>query len=150
MTSTRFSTSTWRPAQRLPRGHLAIRARKDYVQLFREPHDVIATGIREQGRLIAYSICHRLKENPYRSNLLLAAVDPAATTMFHGDGTIVDPAYQGRQLGHRIFRLREQQIGEAPNRSHGRPGSHQEFDFDRHRPALGPRCSLALRVTRRR
>lgn len=95
-----------------PYGHLAIRSKEDYHRLFREPDDVIATGIKDQGRLIAYSICHRLKENPYQGNLLLADIDPAASTMFHGDGTFVAPAYQGRQLGHRIFRLREQQMAE--------------------------------------
>jgi ribosomal protein S18 acetylase RimI-like enzyme len=95
-----------------PYGHLAIRSKDDYRRLFADPDDVIATGVRDEGRLVAYSMCHRVRDNPYRDNFLLGDVDPGRSVIFHGDGTVVDPAYQGRRLGHRIFRLRERQMAE--------------------------------------
>ncbi len=95
-----------------PYGHLAVRTKDDYRELFREPGNVIGTGIRDNGQLVAHSICHRLTANPYRDNPVLAAIDPATSTVFHGDGTVVHPDYQGRHISQRIFRLRVEQMAE--------------------------------------
>src|ERR1700685_2581657 len=80
----------------LPYGFLANRTKQDFFQLFAKPEDVIGTGIRDDGRLIAYSICHRLTNNPYPITPLLSVIDPRTSNVFHGDGTIVHPVYQGR------------------------------------------------------
>jgi hypothetical protein len=95
---------------RLPYGFLANRTKQDYFELFAKPEDVIGTGIRADGRLIAYSICHRLTNNPYPIAPVLSLIDPGTSNVYHGDGTIVHPVYQGRMIARRITRLRWQQI----------------------------------------
>jgi hypothetical protein len=93
-----------------PYGFLAIRTKNDFCKILAQPEDVIATGIRHNGRLIAYSICHRLTKNPYPKHPVLSLIDAAKSTLYHGDGTVVHPAYQGRMLAQRISRLRWRQI----------------------------------------
>jgi len=95
-----------------PYGFLAIRTKKDFCQILARPEDVIATGIRHNGRLIAYSICHRVAKNPYPKHPALSLIDASKSTVYHGDGTVVHPAYQGRMLAQRISRLRWREITE--------------------------------------
>lgn len=93
-----------------PYGFLAIRSEDDYRELFRNPQNVVATGVRDGGRLIAHSICHRLTRNPYADNAILGKIDPVSERLYHGDGTTVHPDYQGRMLAKRMFRLRQREI----------------------------------------
>jgi hypothetical protein len=93
-----------------PYGYLAVRTKDDYRELFRDPDSVIGAGIKHGGKLIAYSICHRLTVNPYRDNPLLRSVDATTSAIYHGDGTVVHPAYQGRRLSHKLFRQRKEQM----------------------------------------
>jgi len=95
-----------------PHGFLAIRTKNDFCQILAHPEDVIATGIRHCGRLIAYSICHRVAKNPYPRHPALSLIDASKSTVYHGDGTVVHPAYQGRMFAQRISRLRWRQIVE--------------------------------------
>lgn len=95
-----------------PYGFLAVRTIDDFRELFRNPTDVIGTGMRDNGKLIAYSICHRVATNPYPDNPLLSAIEPQTDIVYHGDGTVVHPAYQGRILARRVVRLRRQQIAD--------------------------------------
>lgn len=94
-----------------PYGFLALRTKEHFREVFRTHEHVVGTGIRDNGRLIAYSICHRIARNPYPDNPVLSAVDPTST-IYHGDGTVVHPAYHGRMLAQRIARLRWEQIAE--------------------------------------
>ena len=93
----------------MPYGFLADRTQDNFREIFRAPEEVIATGIRDNGRLIAYSICHRITSNVYPDNAFLSMIEPAVSTIYHGDGTVVHPAYHGRMLAQRISRLRSQQ-----------------------------------------
>lgn len=95
-----------------PYGFLATRTKDDFREIFRKPEEVIGTGIRDNGRLIAYSVCHRVTTNLYSENPLLSTIEPTASTVYHGDGTVVHPAYHGRMLTQRISRLRFEQIAE--------------------------------------
>jgi hypothetical protein len=95
-----------------PYGFLAIRSENDFREIFRNPENVIGTGIRDDGRLIAYSICHRIATNPYPDNPVLSAIEFQTATVYHGDGTAVHPDYHGRMLARRIARLRRQQIAD--------------------------------------
>jgi hypothetical protein len=95
-----------------PHGFLALRTKHDFHNIFTNPQDSIGTGIRHQGQLIAYSICHRLTRNPYPISPVLSLIDATTSRVYHGDGTVVDPAFQGRTLARRISRLRRQQIRE--------------------------------------
>jgi hypothetical protein len=87
-------------------GFLADRSEQQFNSLLSVPENVIGLGLRDAGRLIAYSICHRTTGNPYTKNSFLGPIDPNRSTTYHGDGTVVDPAYAGRHLGKRLFRLR--------------------------------------------
>jgi hypothetical protein len=91
-------------------GFLAIRNEDDYRVLFEHAERVVATGVRDNGRLIAHSICHRLMRNPYEQNAILSSIDASRERMFHGDGTSVHPDYQGRRLAQRLFKLRQREI----------------------------------------
>ena len=93
-----------------PYGFLAARAKDDFREIFRRPDDVIAAGIRDNGRLVAYSICHRVSKIPYSDNALLSEIEPKTSIVYHGDGTVVHPNYQGRAIAQRIARLRMEQI----------------------------------------
>jgi hypothetical protein len=93
-----------------PYGYLAIRTEDDYRALFASPESVVATGVRDNGRLIAHSICHRLMRNPYGQNAILGGIDASGERMFHGDGTLVHPDFQGRMLARRMFKLRQREI----------------------------------------
>jgi hypothetical protein len=95
-----------------PYGHLAIRTKEDYRALLSEPENVIATGIRDEGRLVALSVCHRLTANPYDDNPVLAGIDPVTSTAFHGVGTVVHPDYRRRSLAKRLFDLRREQMAD--------------------------------------
>ena len=95
---------------RTPYGFLANRTADDYRALLRNPEDVIAAGIRDDGRLVAYSICHRLDINPYKDNALLGRIDPAKSATYHGDGTIVHPDYQGRMLAQKLAHARQAEM----------------------------------------
>lgn len=87
-------------------GFLANRSEQEFRALLRSPKNVIGLGLRDAGRLIAYSMCHRISGNPYASNLFLSPIDPNRSVTYHGDGTVVDLDYAGRQLGKRLFQLR--------------------------------------------
>lgn len=93
-----------------PYGFVAIRTEDDYRALFSDAESVIATGVRDNGRLIAHSICHRLSRNPYTDNPILGSIDAAKERMYHGDGTSVHTDYQGRMLAKRMFKLRQREI----------------------------------------
>ncbi len=96
-----------------PYGFVAKRTQYDLRKILSWPtEDVIATGIRNGKRLVAYSICHRIPGNPYRENQILAMIEDGNSTIYHGDGTVVHPDYQGRTPAQRISRLRREQIVE--------------------------------------
>ena len=92
-------------------GFMAIRTKEDYRALFRQS-EVIATGVRDNGRLIAYSVFHRLTDNPYKDNPILGAIDPGTSKIYHGDGSSVHPDYQGRRLGQRLAQIRGAEMAE--------------------------------------
>jgi hypothetical protein len=94
----------------LSEGFLARRSRDDIREIFAEGKDAIATGARFNGRLIAYSICHRVAENPYPLNPVLSSIDATKSRVYHGDGTVVEPRFRGRMIAQRILRVRWQQI----------------------------------------
>jgi GNAT superfamily N-acetyltransferase len=95
-----------------PFGFLAIRTKDDFREIFRRSKDVIGVGIRDNGQLIAYSICHRIVAIPYADNAILQAINPTYKIVYHGDGTVVHPDYQGRLLTKRLFRSRAEQLNE--------------------------------------
>ncbi len=96
-----------------PYGFLARRTQDDFQKILSQPsQDVIATGIRSGKQLVAYSICHRISQNPYPENTILAMIEDSNSTIYHGDGTVVHPDYQGRMLAQRISRLRREHIVE--------------------------------------
>jgi GNAT superfamily N-acetyltransferase len=95
-----------------PYGFLAIRSKDHFREIFREPENVIGTGLRDNGRLVGYSICHRVATNPYPESALLSVIQPKRDILFQGDGWVVHPDYQGRRLGRRLFELRSQQMNE--------------------------------------
>src|SRR5688572_23092934 len=84
-----------------PYGFLAARAEDDFREILSKPDDVIAAGIRDNGELVAYSICHRVTKIPYPDNALLSEIEPTTSIVYHGDGTVVHPNYQGRALAQR-------------------------------------------------
>ena len=93
-----------------PHGFLATRSKDYFREIIRKPDEVIAIGIRDKERLIAYSICHRVTTNPYSEYSLLSTIKPATCTVYHGDGTVVDPEYLGRRLAMRLFQVRLEEM----------------------------------------
>jgi ribosomal protein S18 acetylase RimI-like enzyme len=93
-------------------GFLADRDKDDFHEIFQRPDDVISTGIWDNDRLIAYFISKRIMVNPYPCNPIFSMIDPKASNIYRGQGTVVHPEYHGRTLGKQLLRSRTSQIAE--------------------------------------
>lgn len=91
-------------------GFLALRTKQDYVQLFAAADEVVADGVRDRERLIAYSLGGRISVNPYPSCRMLASINPKHERLYHGYGWVVHPDYRGKGIGPPLFRLRFQHL----------------------------------------
>src|SRR5262249_50932341 len=89
-----------------PAGFLARRSQRDLESLLTNPQDAIAVGAWERDSLVAYSICHRIRHNPYPEVKILQALNPQIETIYQGDGTVVHPSHRGRLLMQRLYRMR--------------------------------------------
>jgi GNAT superfamily N-acetyltransferase len=95
-----------------PYGFMADRTKNYYRNIFRRPGDMIGMGLRDGERLVAYSICHRLCKKAYTDCILLSAIDPKTSLVYHGAGYVVHPDYHGRGIGTKMFQLRFQQMAQ--------------------------------------
>ena len=95
-----------------PFGFLARRKLADFESAFADPDSMVAVGVREEGRLIAYSICQRATCSPYPDNLFLSRIDPAVTPLYVGMGTVVLPDFQGHRLMAQMLDLRRKLLFE--------------------------------------
>ncbi|MEP7172937.1 MAG: hypothetical protein ABI705_05540 [Aestuariivirga sp.] len=95
-----------------PQGFLARRHLADFEDAFADPDSTVAVGVRNEGRLIAYSICQRAPQSPYPENLFLSKIGPAVSSFYVGMGTVVDPSFQGRLLMAKMLGLRRRLLVE--------------------------------------
>jgi len=93
-----------------PFGFLASRSRHEFEDLLAHPERTIAVGAWEDGRLVAYSICHQIRRNPYPEVRILRALEPETETIYQGDGTVVHPDYRGRLLMQRLYEMRRRHL----------------------------------------
>jgi GNAT superfamily N-acetyltransferase len=95
-----------------PHGFLAIRTKDDYRKIFQNPKHMVGLGIKDADRLIAYSVCHRIIANPHVNNPILSSIDATLRTVYHGDGHVIHPGYQGRGIGRQLLQFRSRQLAD--------------------------------------
>src|SRR5262249_39292055 len=88
--------------QRVEPGFLARRSPGDYLRILRD-QETIVVGARIDGKLVGFSICCRVRENPYRATMFLRSIDATRSVVFKGIGTIVAPHCEGRLLSRRLL-----------------------------------------------
>jgi hypothetical protein len=95
--------------QRVASGFLARRKPGAYAELLGRD-DTVAVGARAGQTLVGYSLCYRIRENPYPRVTFLHALDPAGSVIYHGGGTVIAPRYEGRLLSRRLFLARRAEL----------------------------------------
>jgi hypothetical protein len=93
-----------------PLGFLATRSRVDFDDLLADPENTVAVGAWEGDVLVAYSICHQIRRNPYPNVKILGSLEGGSQTIYQGDGTVVRPGYRGRLLMQRLYQMRRRQL----------------------------------------
>jgi hypothetical protein len=95
--------------RRVAPGFLARRPPGEYTGLLcRE--DAVVMGARLGEKLIGYSACYRIYRRPYPEVAFLRNLDPANSVVYHGGGTVIDPAHEGRMLSRRLFLTRREEL----------------------------------------
>jgi hypothetical protein len=89
-----------------PSGFLAPRSWGDFENLLVDQENTVAVGAWEGDFLVAYSICHHIRQNPYPNVKILSPLEPHRQRIYQGDGTVVHPGYRGRLLMQRLYRMR--------------------------------------------
>jgi GNAT superfamily N-acetyltransferase len=92
-------------------GFLAIRNKDHYCSIFQKPEDMFAIGIRDGDCLVACSVCRRVV-TLYPSAPVLSFIEREKDAVYHSEGWMVHPNYQGRGLGRLLLQTRLRYLAE--------------------------------------